>query len=225
MHLHDFLFEVHQIRKPKVYVEIGVQYGFSLSRAFAADIAIGIDPEPLVQSSGNQLILKMTSDDFFADPKLLQAPVDFGFIDGLHHYEQALRDFYNLGRRMGPKGVVIMDDVLPRNDAEASRIQCPGDWTGDVWKAVNIISRWGMGYDYSENTLVVTEVNTQPTGTLMVWGFPAPPASDWPLVPPYIDHAIKHYEQFTSVPHVVLARTMAIEPEQALQELREYVAE
>ena len=48
----------------------------------------------------------MTSDDFFASHDLAQVlggrPVDLAYIDGMHQFEFALRDFMNLERYVGP---------------------------------------------------------------------------------------------------------------------------
>ena len=41
--------------------------------------------------------------------------LDFAFIDGMHLSEFALRDFMNIEEHMDRAGVVVLDDVLPRN--------------------------------------------------------------------------------------------------------------
>lgn len=165
-HLHTFLAYVHEAVRPHVYAEIGVQHGTSLNLAHAAGRAFGIDPDPLVQQNGNQWIYRMKSDDFFEHEHAIVS-VDFGFIDGLHHYEQALRDFLNLERYCHNKSIIIFDDVLPRNQEEAARTQCPGDWTGDVWKVYGILKE-------CRPDLTLTLIDTDPTGTLLVTGFGKP---------------------------------------------------
>ena len=74
-------------------------------------------------------LIKSTSDEFFArqDPlaHLHGVPVDLAFIDGMHLSEFALRDFINVEPFMAETGVVVIDDVLPRNGLEAARIARP----------------------------------------------------------------------------------------------------
>jgi predicted O-methyltransferase YrrM len=159
---------VHEIVKPKVYLEVGVQHGTSLNLAKGAEVAIGIDPHPLVQPCCNQIIYRETSDRQFDDPTQLMTnvagKVDFGFIDGLHHAEQAMRDFVNVASYLSDYGLIVVDDVLPRNNAEACRVQCPGDWTGDVWKMASFL--------HFHPAFQTVLVDTQPTGVLVVFGGP-----------------------------------------------------
>src|SRR5262245_53047739 len=106
---------LHDLLKPKVYLEVGVQYGLSLDLAYAAEVAIGIDPNPLRGPNGNEQIFTMTSDEYFGT--MDQLPIDFAFIDGSHLYEDALKDFINIAALCHEKSVVVFDDVLPYNEA------------------------------------------------------------------------------------------------------------
>lgn len=214
MHLHEFLSHVHEIVKPKVYLEVGVQHGTSLKLAHAAKVAIGVDPLPLTQATGNQLIYTMPSDAYFVEPyPPILSPIDFGFIDGLHHFEQALRDFLNIEKYTHSKSVIIFDDVLPRNQEEASRTMCPGDWTGDVWKVTQILLRL-------RDELSIIEVDTQPTGTLMVWGF----GGKKQIGNVELRHVAEdEYMNLNVVPAGVIDRDYAWEPGIALEELRGFM--
>src|SRR5206468_2630251 len=98
----EWLDAFHAALAPATYLEIGVATGQSLSRARPPTRAIGVDPAP---QSGFPLTTEThlfveTSDDFFArrgaDALLDGRPLDFAFIDGLHLFEQALRDFMNV---------------------------------------------------------------------------------------------------------------------------------
>lgn len=218
MHLHEFLTHVHEIVKPKVYLEIGVQHGTSLRLAHQAELAIGIDPEPLCTATGNQMLYRGTSDEYFAQPDQavlddyvvnLKWPVDLAFIDGLHHAEQAMRDFLNVCRHLSETGVIVIDDVLPRNEAEANRIQCPGDWTGDVWKMSEEL------LDHPEVQAIV--VDTQPTGVLVVFG--ATQRALWQFRDTKWRWE-KIWALDTVVDEQVLSRERAWTPEAALMELR-----
>lgn len=213
MHLHEFLSHVHEIVKPKTYLEVGVQHGTSLKLAHAAEVAIGVDPLPFIQATGNQQLQVMTSDQYFVEPYPPIFSIDLGFIDGLHHFEQALRDFLNIEKYTHPKSVVIFDDVLPRNHAEASRTMCPGDWTGDVWKVTHALLRF-------RDELTIIEVDTQPTGTLMVLGF----GHKKSIGNVELRHiAEDEYMAMELVPDSMINRTYAWDPEMALEELRGFM--
>lgn len=161
---HEFLQALHKKLKPKVYLEIGVQLGESLRLAEDAELAIGIDPFPMVDLSpnrrDNQQIASMTSDDWFKEP-YGGSPVDLAFIDGMHLVEYVIRDWLNVQKLMRPGGVIVFDDVLPYNAAIAARVMPPGgDWTGDVWKAFYILME-----AYHQEPLLV---DTFPTGTMVL---------------------------------------------------------
>lgn len=164
---HGFLTRLHELLRPATYLEIGVQHGWSLQLAQPPTLAIGVDPQPLCRASDMPAtcsIYPVTSDHFFATPELHPASlVDLAFIDGMHLFEYALRDFIGVERLSHPGTVVVFDDVLPRNQEEASRAQCPGDWTGDVWKIHPIL----RGY---RRDLQMALVDTFPTGLLLVYG-------------------------------------------------------
>lgn len=167
---HQFLTMLHDLLKPELYLEIGVQYGLSLDLAVYSEVAIGIDPQPLVQPKGNQMIYTMTSNEYFAQgwDNGNHRKVDLAFIDGSHLFEDALRDFNNIARYCTNRSVIVFDDVLPYNQEIAARTMPPaGDWTGDAWKVVPII-KGKLGLTGTEMMLV----DTFPTGTFVVWNLP-----------------------------------------------------
>lgn len=204
---HEFLLELHEVLRPRGYLEIGVHTGDSLRLVHPGTPAIGIDPAPMVNrvlSQGTQVI-KSTSDSFFdpfagTDNALVPDPLDLVFIDGMHLYEYALRDFLNIERYVNHRSVVVFDDVLPRNQGEAAREQCPGDWTGDVWKVYGLLKAYRPG-------LNVQLVDTLPTGTLVVWGFDGNPEA-W--IKDYEQVMLMNLDQFNEVPDEILKRTDAI---------------
>lgn len=210
---HQFLAALHDLLKPQIYLEIGVQHGWSLDLATHSVTAFGIDPNPLVTAKGNQVIFPDTSDRFFDRAAHVLPPIDMAFIDGMHLFEYALRDFINVDKHAHSQSTVLFDDVLPRNQHEAAREQCPGDWTGDVWKVFYVLRRFRPDLD-------LTLVNTQPTGVLMVSGLHRSPNSgisameyqeavtSW--VAPYMDQ----------VPDEVLNRTLAADPQVVLEGLK-----
>jgi predicted O-methyltransferase YrrM len=144
---YDFLGEIHRELKPPTYVEIGVATGKSLALAGAETVAIGVDPASadfanlIYRSPANTpRLYKMTSDDFFATTDLKRelgrSHFDVAFIDGLHHFDQVLRDFINLEKHAGPNSVILIHDCLPINRRVASRDRTTAFWTGDVWKII-----------------------------------------------------------------------------------------
>ncbi|MDA3898649.1 MAG: class I SAM-dependent methyltransferase, partial [Desulfobacteraceae bacterium] len=162
---HEMLFQIHHILNPLLYLEIGVQEGksFFLSRCRA----IGVDPMPRVKSAlrENAQIMTMTSDEFFKEPaeKLLRQPLDLVFIDGMHLFEYALRDFMNVERFAAPWTLVVIDDVFPVHPAQAERRRKTRTWTGDVWKLFCVLKKY-------RTDLFFLPINISPTGLLLIIG-------------------------------------------------------
>lgn len=206
---HELLARLHHLLQPKLYVETGVHTGGSLNLASCQ--AIGIDPNPLVHNLRmNQTVVKMTSDDYFASGVELPGHIDFGFIDGLHHYEVAWRDFMNMESLASPNGVIVFDDVLPTTQAMASREMTLGDWTGDVWKCVYLLDKYREDLRY-------TLVDTFPTGTLVV--FQLEPDSGKRMDVPFADPV---WEGGEEVPDEILFRTTAVSADTVMEMLREW---
>lgn len=195
---HHFLTELHELLRPEVYFEIGVQYGDSLRLATHSKWAIGVDPSPLLTATGNQVIYAMRSDDYFNQEPVTE-PVDLAFIDGDHHYEQAVRDFYNVQRRCQLDGIIVFDDVLPYTQEVGGREMVPGHWAGDVWRAEPVIRELQPG-------LTLVFVDVAPTGLLLVWGLD-PEFDPGPLTLPMSPEP---------VPDHVIDRAYALDPGAAL---------
>jgi hypothetical protein len=137
----------------KTVVEIGVHDGASLARVQPPTLAIGIDPNPTVvyPLKAETHIFPETSDAFFArrgpDALLAGRPLGIGFIDGLHLYEQALKDFINLERYCGPRSVILFHDTVPLDEATQSRARDTQFHTGDVWKTVLCLKHYRPDLD------------------------------------------------------------------------------
>jgi hypothetical protein len=164
---HELLKLLHQKTRPRTYLEIGIRTGRSM--VLSRCRSIGVDPLFKIDNPihCDVQLIKATSDDFFARDEPLAhfegVPVDLAFIDGMHLSDFALRDFINIEPFMADTGVVVIDDVLPRNGLEAARDRKTEPWTGDVYKVVEILQR-------RRPDLVVVLVNTAPTGTVVVLG-------------------------------------------------------
>jgi hypothetical protein len=93
------------------------------------------------------------------------------FIDGMHLFEFALRDFMNVERHCKPNSVVFIHDCLPtdeyvgRRDIDdhmlKKRSRRPEWWTGDAWKLLEIIVKY-------RTDLRVVVFNALPTGLAAV---------------------------------------------------------
>ena len=138
---------------PETVVEIGVGQGESLALLRPPTIAIGIDPAAnvVVPFKAKTHIFAETSDEFFAqrrtDKLLAGRPLSIGFIDGLHLYEQVLRDFIYLEACCGPRSVILFHDTVPLNQTVQSRIRKTLFYTGDVWKTVLCLKHYREDLD------------------------------------------------------------------------------
>ncbi|GAA1426466.1 hypothetical protein GCM10009616_01070 [Microlunatus lacustris] len=204
---HDVLRALHRQLQPRTYLEIGVSNGQSLS--LARTRSIGVDPAFQIDRPlhCDLHLVRDKSDAFFgrADPLAHFGgdPLDLAFIDGMHLSEFARRDFRNVERHMDRAGVVLLDDVLPRNPLEAARNRLTAGWTGDVYKAVEVLQR-------RRPDLVVLLVNTHPTGLALVVG--ADPSSDvlWESYDADLPHLTSEDPQ--SPPEHVMTRSSAVDP-------------
>jgi hypothetical protein len=156
-------------------------------------------------------LARTTSDEFFARKNpLAHLPlkvIDLAFIDGMHLAEYALRDYLAVERFTTPASVIVFDDMLPRSVDEAARYRHTNAWTGDVYKAAEALRE--MRPD-----LIVLEVDTQPTGVVVVL---TPDASRNGILPGYDDWLeIALAPDPQEVPDAVLTRTRAHDPQRLL---------
>jgi len=232
MKRHDFLRELHRLTRPRNYLEIGVNDGKSL--ALSRVPTIGVDPafKVTVPIHCDIELVKATSDAFFArtDPIrhlrsgrnplrnmrrgrpllghwLGATTLDLAFIDGLHVFEFALRDFMNVERFSRWSTVIVFDDMLPRDVDEAARDRHTGDWAGDVYKLIPVMRRY-------RPDLVTIPVDTTPTGVLVVLG-----------ADPTNSVLREHYDEIVAawaspdpqnIPTDILERRIAVDPERLL---------
>jgi hypothetical protein len=153
--------------RPRTYVEVGIYKGLTLQLAKPPTIAIGIDPEPRLGRAplANHRIFAQTSDAFFASRDLRAElgglPVDLAFIDGMHLFDFALRDFINLERACSHESVILIHDCYPRDRQTAERDMSPDFWTGDVWRLVVLLKKY-------RPDLSIHTIGAAPTGLCMV---------------------------------------------------------
>ena len=112
-------------KKYKNYLEVGCDKDENFSK-INVEKKIGVDP----LKGGT---LRMTSDDFF---KKNNEKFDLIFLDGLHTYEQTIKDIDNSLKFLNDHGVVIIHDCLPKKIWNQIVPRVYGHWNGDVWKAI-----------------------------------------------------------------------------------------
>lgn len=208
----NLLSEAHRRLAPRAYLEIGVAGGRSL--ALASCRAIGVDPAYSItaQLDGRVALFRTTSDEYFSRPDPLAptggTPFDFSFIDGLHLFEFALRDFIFAERHSSARGIVIFDDMLPRNVDEAARDRHTTAWTGDVFLIIDVLAKY-------RPELMVVPLDTWPTGLLAVLGLD--PSST--LLADNFAQIMKEYRRPDPqlVPEEILDRSTVVAPERFLQ--------
>lgn len=149
------------------YLEIGVDKGHTF-HSLEAGSKVAVDPcfsfdlaaERSNPKNENCVYHQMTSDGFFYELDTARK-FDVIFIDGLHTFEQTLRDLINSINALSQKGVIIIDDVIPASyaaslpDLNRSRqfwdvtSNPDGSWMGDVYKVILFINQIVRFLDYS----------------------------------------------------------------------------
>lgn len=166
----DVLRLVHDILRPRTYLEIGVEHGTSLALAVHSEQVLGIDPvprRPTRELPRATRLFHTSSDEFFAQHRREQllgdAVVELAFIDGMHWFEYALRDFCNVERWCGPRSTIILHDCLPVAAIAASRERQTTFWVGDTWKALDCLL-------HERRDLQITVVPCHPSGLVVIQG-------------------------------------------------------
>jgi Methyltransferase domain len=142
---YDVLARIHAHLRPATYLEIGIARGESLQRVLPDTDVIGIDPQPQLPepASARQRIVTATSDEFFAQHDLRAEfggrALDLAFIDGMHRFEYALRDFINVERWCAPHSVILMHDCYPLDARTSQREQRTRFWSGDIWRLLLLL--------------------------------------------------------------------------------------
>ncbi len=149
--------------QPRTYVEIGVFQGDSLRLVKPPAVAVGIDPEPQISAplAKNLKVFAETSDSFFASHDLRAElgglPVDLAFVDGMHHFEFALRDFANLERCSTRASTILIHDCYPVDRESAERAPRFVNWSGDIWRLIVLLKKY-------RPDLSISTLGAPPTG-------------------------------------------------------------
>ena len=209
---HEVLTVIHERYRPRNYVEVGIHDGLSLALSRVRTIAIDPNFAITMPIECDVQLIKATSDDFFTRRDTIarfpEGCVDFGFIDGMHLFEFALRDFINLEKLSAWTSVIVLDDVLPRSIPEAARDRHTDAWTGDVFRVVEVLREY-------RPDLITVVLDSSPTGVAVVFG--ADPTNTT-LRDRYDEIIAAHtMPDPQPVPEHVLRRAMATDPPSVLE--------
>ncbi len=117
---------------------------------------------------------EVTSDAFFDENP--DASFDIVFIDGLHTFDQSLRDFTRALCRIPRKGLILIDDCYPsdylaslRSHERCARAKVfenypDRHWMGDVFKTVLFINDFfdNVSFCYIRDTMGIVAVWFEP---------------------------------------------------------------
>lgn len=142
-----------KINNAKAYLEVGVNKGETFLRV---DIPYKVAVDPLflfeTKSFANEqtVFYQMTSDEFFSR-YAVKHNFDLIYLDGLHTFEQTLRDFLASLKYSHPQTIWLIDDTHPISflscHPNLERVRklrqlIPGEglaWMGDVFKVIFMI--------------------------------------------------------------------------------------
>lgn len=170
--------------KEPTYLEVGVFQGrtfhqLKATHKVAVDPAFRFDVDAARAENPDAEYHGVPSDAYFAGAK--GRMFDVIFLDGLHTFEQTLRDLMNALVHLADGGVVIVDDVkpssygasLPRLDkirVVKAALNENLDWMGDVYRLVYFIDTFMPAYSYA-----TVEENH---GQLVMWRAPRQPVTE-----------------------------------------------
>lgn len=163
----EVLSAIHHSLKPATYLEVGVFQGRSIALANPQTLAIGIDPAPniLVPLGKNVRIYTMTSDVFFRQHDLVSElggrRLDLAFIDGMHHFDFALRDFAHIEPYCTKDSTVLVHDCYPLDRTTAARDRSTTFWSGDVWRMIVALKKY-------RPDLAIHTIGARPTGLALI---------------------------------------------------------
>jgi hypothetical protein len=176
-HFREIFKRIHQNFRPRTYLEIGVGGGATVALSQEGTDTIGIDPEPqLTFTPAKHIrIFRETSDEFFSrrnlNSEFAGRALEIAFIDGMHLFEYALRDFINVERNSTLETRILVHDCYPLDAITSARERSTTFWTGDIWKLTLCLGKYRP--DLSVHTLAAPPSglavirNTDPRSTVL----------------------------------------------------------
>jgi len=138
MHHSDFISILASIYKPKIYVELGLYQGETLSKiiphiekGYGVDMNSNPSLEQIKSKFTKVEIIYTTTNNFFDNFKY---GIDMAFIDADHCYESVKNDFENVYKRLNIGGIIILHDT----DPQSNHLIQPG-YCGDSYKIVKYL--------------------------------------------------------------------------------------
>jgi glycosyltransferase involved in cell wall biosynthesis len=136
MHHSDFISILSSIKKPNIYLELGLYTGETMSKVVKfCNKAYGVDMQSntyLNELQNNNIeklnIYYETTDQFFEH---FDEKIDMAFIDADHAYNSVLKDFNNILKLLSDDGIIFIHDTDPENNMLFSKGYC-----GDSYKIV-----------------------------------------------------------------------------------------
>ncbi|MEP3349845.1 MAG: class I SAM-dependent methyltransferase [Marinomonas sp.] len=208
-HKHDLFEFFHENLQPNFYFEIGVDEGLSLARAKKK--ALGVDARPdldlKVILPDTAQIMGVSSDGFFRDhaKDIFTSKPDLAFIDGMHLFEFALRDFINLEKYAAPYTLVGIDDIFPCHPIQAERRRQSSAWTGDVWKIILVLEKY-------RPDLTLVKLRCFTTGLLLITGLD----SKNTVLQDHYDEIMADYQDGLELPDTILHRENSLSSDHPL---------
>jgi hypothetical protein len=150
---------INLFTKPS-YLEIGVDQGDTFHKVeathkVAVDPKFSFDPKQTSPNHPHCHYHEITSDQFFRNFVAQHRIFDVIFLDGLHTFEQTLRDLLNSISYLEANGAIIIDDVRPisysssiKDQAEALVVkrlllqESDGAWMGDICRLLFLLKRF-----------------------------------------------------------------------------------
>lgn len=151
----------------KSYLEVGVNRGKTFFEV-VADRKVAVDPnflfdfqaEAAKPDNSNCEFNQVTSDEYFSTIGI-DKKFDLIFLDGLHTYEQTLRDLMNATATISNNGVIVIDDMVPSTYisaisdlAESQRLSAAvgntdPSWMGDVFRLAFFVQSFMPAFSYA----------------------------------------------------------------------------
>ena len=139
------------------YLEVGVGRGITFERVPAArkvavDPVFRFDHEAKAREHPEATYHPVTSDEYFNRIIETDDVFDVIYLDGLHVYDQTLRDLLNALEHLQPRGIIVIDDTRPPTylasladrqlffELKRAIGSTEKQWMGDVYKTVYFIA-------------------------------------------------------------------------------------
>ena len=131
------------------YLEVGVAQGVTFHAVQAAS------------KVANCTYYEMTSDIYFSNAKDPADKFDVVFLDGLHVFDQTLKDLLSATACLNPRGVIIIDDVIPASHAasiadperflafQRARSDPDQTWMGEVYRMAFFVAAYMPFFRYA----------------------------------------------------------------------------